>query len=1151
MAVNEGFEMCESGEIENAKCEKREEKPREMWDKDIHFLMSCIAMSVGLGNVWRFPFTAYENGGGAFLIPYLITLVFIGRPMYFLEMCIGQFTSQANLKSFKLMTPASRGIAVTQAILNFFGGSYYCSLLVISLYYLFNSFTTNLPWAECLPEWADDPIGCVPSSHVNVTNYSVESFRSSSDLWFSHEVLKEKNDISDGIGVPDWKLTCYLLFTWVLIFSLSARDIRASGKASYFMALFPYVVLSALFIRAVTLKGSLKGILYFIRPQWDKLLQAKVWFSAITQCFFSLSIGSGSIITYASFNRFEHNIRRDTLIITAVDTLTSIASGVTIFSILGHLANRLNVEVTQVIGSGGARLAFVSYPDAIAKFETVPWLFSIIFFLMLYVLGLGSILAGQTMMYKFFKDVFPVLKRWQTSLLMSLSCFFTGLIYITPGGQFMVTLIDHFGVTFMLFVVAILEVIVFIWWYGLGNFCTDVEFMINKKIGVYWKLCWGFVTPCLLIAVLVHFFVTLKKLKNGAYEFPDSVLGWCLLAFGLSQLWIWWFVLLYNNRHVGIKQLTEITNANCEELEQKEVEETREMWDKDIHFLMSCIAMSVGLGNVWRFPFTAYENGGGAFLIPYLITVILVGRPIYFLEMCFGQFTSKANLKSFELITPASKGIAVTQAIINFLAASYYCSLLVISMFYLFNSFTTNLPWAECSPEWTNDAIACIPSSFVNVTNYSVDSFRSSSELWFEREVLKEKTDIGDGIGVPDWKLTGCLLLSWILLFLLSARGITASGKASYFLALFPYVVLFALFVRAITLEGSLKGILYFIRPQWDKLLKAKVWFNAVTQCFFSLNIGFGSIITYASFNRFENNIYSDTLIITSVDTLTSILSGVTIFSILGHLAHQLNVEVTEVISSGGTRLAFVTYPDAIAKFESVIFHNIFFNVVRSWTRMYTINANSTILIFSAYISERQEMANHFTSGLKLLFCGITVSYPGSQFMLTLIDYFGVTFMVFIMAILEVIVVIWWYGLENFCTDVEFMINKKIGIYWKLCWGFVTPSMLIAVLVYFLSTLEKLKNGVHEFPDFVLVIGWCILAFGLSQLWVWWLILLYQNRRNGIRQAILNSFSVKSWRPREDGTYEKWLNFKLSHLKEKSKSHSNWLQKVENIFLNK
>lgn len=122
-------------------------------------------------------------------------------------------------------------------------------------------------------------------------------------------------------------------------------------------------------------------------------------------------------------------------------------------------------------------------------------------------------------------------------------------------------------------------------------------------------------------------------------------------------------------------------------------------------------------------------------------------------------------------------------------------------------------------------------------------------------EALKEAENIDHGVGLPEWRLTLCLLVSWIVTFLVCAKGVQTSGKASYFLAIFPYVILFAILIRSVTLEGAGQGILYFISPRWEKLKEAKVWYFAVTQCFFSLNIGFGSVTMYASYNNFRHNI--------------------------------------------------------------------------------------------------------------------------------------------------------------------------------------------------------------------------------------------------------------------------------------------------------
>lgn len=158
-------------------------------------------------------------------------------------------------------------------------------------------------------------------------------------------MLQEAENIDDGIGMPIWNLALVLLLAWAVIAGVLIKGIQSSGKASYFLALFPYVVIGLLLVRAVTLEGAWKGIWYFLEPKWDKILEPKVilcritsrreiintfnfrfwqvWYAAITQCFFSLAVGFGNIIMYASFNKFSHNVYRDATIVTTLDTFTS------------------------------------------------------------------------------------------------------------------------------------------------------------------------------------------------------------------------------------------------------------------------------------------------------------------------------------------------------------------------------------------------------------------------------------------------------------------------------------------------------------------------------------------------------------------------------------------------------------------------------------------------------------------------------------------------------------------------------------------------------------------------------------------------------------------------------------------------------------
>jgi solute carrier family 6 amino acid transporter-like protein 5/7/9/14 len=223
----------------------------QQWTNSREFLMSCIAMSVGLGNVWRFPYVAYENGGGAFLIPYIIMLFLVGRPFYFLELILGQFSGMSINKVWKEMTPIFRGIGAGQVIGCFYVVSYYSSLIALAIYYFFASFTKVLPWTICNPDIVVDidgveqvchegkhevdPLTSTETSHnitLSTRNQGDIRIISPAEQYFLHHVLKAKPNIDDGIGSPDAKLVVCLALCHLCLFLSMCRGIKSSGKVS-------------------------------------------------------------------------------------------------------------------------------------------------------------------------------------------------------------------------------------------------------------------------------------------------------------------------------------------------------------------------------------------------------------------------------------------------------------------------------------------------------------------------------------------------------------------------------------------------------------------------------------------------------------------------------------------------------------------------------------------------------------------------------------------------------------------------------------------------------------------------------------------------------------------------------------------------------
>lgn len=151
----------------------------------------------------------------------------------------------------------------------------------------------------------------------------------------------------------------------------------------------------------------------------------------------------------------------------------------------------------------------------------------------------------------------------------------------------------------------------------------------------------------------------------------------------------------------------------------------RETWSRGVEFLFSCIAMSVGLGNLWRFPFVAWKNGGGAFVIPYLIVLFIIGKPGYFLEMVMGQFSSRGTIKVYDCV-PAMRGVGSGQVLSSLFVATYYSSIMGLTLKYLYDSISSDLPWATCKPEWGPCLSAYDDSKIGNGTKIA-----SSAELYF------------------------------------------------------------------------------------------------------------------------------------------------------------------------------------------------------------------------------------------------------------------------------------------------------------------------------------------------------------------------------------------------------------------------------------
>ncbi|ODM93610.1 Sodium-dependent nutrient amino acid transporter 1 [Orchesella cincta] len=503
-------------------------RERPEWNNQTEFFFSCISVCVGLGNVWRFPITAYTNGGGAFVIVYMVVAMLIGRFIYFLELFVGQFSSNSQIGIWK-MVPFFKGVGIVSLISMSSIVIYYVYIMALVLHYLFASILyEKLPWTEYNENWMN---------YNNNTNGGLNI--SIPEMYFQYEVVKEINTAEiNGLGYPDCKLALYLGISWMMIAGSVRNGVKSSGKVAYFTAIIPYIVMGVFTIRGVILEGGWDGVVYFITPHWNKILEPKIWFEAVIQSFFSLNNGCGANIMFGSHNPFHHDLFKTSIIITLVDTSTSLLAGFTIFTTLGNLAAERGMDVSQVVGEGGPGLVFITYADAIAKFGWFPQLFSVLLFFMLFMLGLGTANSCVGSIVTVLSDSFPNCK-WKVLLgCVGVGGFTIGLAYTTPRGLWLMELVSFYSLSFVIFTTTILFLIGVTWVYGVEMLLDDIQFMLGTRPGVIFKICVKFIIPSVMCTILGFMLVSGMTPTYQGLEYPFIALafGWTITAVTLLIL---------------------------------------------------------------------------------------------------------------------------------------------------------------------------------------------------------------------------------------------------------------------------------------------------------------------------------------------------------------------------------------------------------------------------------------------------------------------------------------------------------------------------------------------------------------------------------------------------------------------------------------
>ncbi|KQK84845.1 sodium- and chloride-dependent glycine transporter 1 isoform X2 [Amazona aestiva] len=499
---------------------------RGNWGNQIEFVLTSVGYAVGLGNVWRFPYLCYRNGGGAFMFPYFIMLVFCGIPLFFMELSFGQFASQGCLGVWRV-SPMFKGVGYGMMVVSTYIGIYYNVVICIAFYYFFVSMTRVLPWTYCSNAWnTPDCVGVLDGNlssraALNLALNATQKRTSPSEEYWRRYVLDLSDDIGN-LGEVRLPLLGCLGVSWVVVFLCLIKGVKSSGKVVYFTATFPYVVLTILFVRGITLEGALTGIMYYLTPQWDKILDAKVWGDAASQIFYSLGCAWGGLITMASYNKFHNNCYRDSIIISITNCATSVYAGFVIFSILGFMANHLGVDVSKVADHGPG-LAFVAYPEALTLLPISP-LWSILFFFMLILLGLGTqFCLLETLVTAIVDEVgneWIIRRKTFVTLGVAVAGFLLGVPLTTQAGIYWLLLMDNYAASFSLVIISCIMCVAIMYIYGHRNYFKDIEMMLGFPPPLFFQICWRFISPAIIFFILVFTVIQYRPISYNDYVYP-------------------------------------------------------------------------------------------------------------------------------------------------------------------------------------------------------------------------------------------------------------------------------------------------------------------------------------------------------------------------------------------------------------------------------------------------------------------------------------------------------------------------------------------------------------------------------------------------------------------------------------------------------
>ncbi|WLR50468.1 sodium-dependent transporter [Bacillus tianshenii] len=469
--------------------------------------------------------------------------------------------------------------------------------------------------------------------------------------------------------------------------------------------------------------------------------------------------------------------------------------------------------------------------------------------------------------------------------------------------------------------------------------------------------------------------------------------------------------------------------------------ENRPQWGTRAGFILAAVGSAVGLGNIWRFPATAYENGGGAFFLPYLFALLTAGIPLLVLEFTMGHKYRGSAPLSYARMNKKAEWIGWWQVAVSFVISTYYAAIIAWAIMYSIFSF--NLSWG------------------------------SDTEGFLFGEYLKMSVDPGQtGSIVPSVFIP--LVVVWIIVLGVLVKGVKKGIEAANKIFIPTLVVLFLIIcVRAVTLDGAMQGLEAFFKPNWSMIADPKVWVAAYGQIFFSLSIAFAIMITYSSYLPKKSDITNNAFITGFANSSFELLAGIGVFSALGFMAASQGVAVQDVVA-GGVGLAFVVFPQIINEFPALngLFGFLFF------ASLVLAGLSSLISIVETFVAGVQDKFNISRTKSVLIGGGtsavisILFTTQGGLMYLDVVDAFINNFGVALSGLVEVVAIAWFArNLSNLKSHANEISDIRLGSWWTICLGIITPIVL--GIMMFRTITQNIKEPYGGYPmEFLLPFGW-------------------------------------------------------------------------------